>query len=97
MGVEIEYSINDATFNTQPTTFVPLTNMGANIWQGNIIIPASGLDTIYWRFIAYDTSESTTFFGGAAPYLIGYLTPPAPVSAYSFSLTSTFTPPCTAL
>ena len=88
----MEYSINDNTF-TLPSSIgsVPLTVMGANIWQGNLIIPTFGSsDTVYWRFIANDTGENLTFFGGETPYTDGY--PGGPVSSYFFSLTT----PCMA-
>lgn len=88
--VKMEYSL-DNTFSIAGQSL--LTSAGANIWQGNIIVPASAMDIIYWRFIAVDGLSNSTFFGGVTPYTDGY--PGGPVhSAYSFSLTSTFTPPC---
>jgi hypothetical protein len=94
LDVKMEYSINDNTFTTPGS--VLLTNMGANIWQGNAILPVIGMDIVYWRFIATDGSNNSTFFGGSAPYTDGYPIPAVPVSSFSFNLTSAFTPPCLA-
>jgi hypothetical protein len=85
--VSIEYSINNSSFTVQQT-IVPLTNIGSNTWQRTISIPTNISDVVYWRFIAVDTANNSTFFGGSpspTPYTLGY---PAtsPTELYSFAM-----------
>jgi hypothetical protein len=85
-SVSMEYRLIDNTFVATDVK-IPLTNVGANTWQGTIIVPAIAMDTIYWRFVAIDGSAIQTFFGGATPYTAGYTG--GPVTSYYFGLMST--------